>query len=137
MDGADAEECRKPGTDVVNILANRVIRLPLGYVPVVNRGQRVIDASKPIHQALDAERQFFESRPAYQGKAQYCGTPFLARKLNMVCATFSAHGRGINAMRLIDLDAPHPSDTSRHQGAYHLTASKVQCGAAIARWTTW
>jgi len=56
----------------------------LGYVPVVNRGQRDIDASKPIHQALDAERQFFETHPAYQGKSQYCGTPFLARKLNMI-----------------------------------------------------
>ena len=137
MDGTDVKGCRDAGTDVVDILAGRVIPLRLGYVPVVNRGQRDIDTSKPIHQALDAERQFFETHPAYQGKAQYCGTPFLARKLNMVCATFSAHGRGINAMRFIDLDAPHPSDTSRHQGAYHLTASKVQCGAAIARWTTW
>ena len=53
---------------------------------MVNRGQRDIDMSKPIQHALDAERTFFEIRPAYQGKAQYCGTPFLARKLNMVCA---------------------------------------------------
>jgi replication fork clamp-binding protein CrfC len=30
------------------------------------------------------ERHFFESHPAYQGKAQYCGAPFLARKLYMV-----------------------------------------------------
>ncbi|KAI0303287.1 Dynamin central region-domain-containing protein [Multifurca ochricompacta] len=72
------------GTDVVDILAGRVIPLRLGYVPVVNRGQRDIDTSKPIQQALEAERQFFESHPAYQGKAQYCGTPFLARKLNMI-----------------------------------------------------
>ncbi|KAH9170799.1 Dynamin central region-domain-containing protein [Lactarius sanguifluus] len=72
------------GTDVVDILAGRVIPLRLGYVPVVNRGQRDIDTSKPIQQALDAERHFFESHPAYQGKAQYCGTPFLARKLNMI-----------------------------------------------------
>ncbi|KAH9970364.1 Dynamin central region-domain-containing protein [Lactifluus volemus] len=72
------------GTDVVDILAGRVIPLRLGYVPVVNRGQRDIDTSKPIQQALENERQFFESHPAYQGKAQYCGTPFLARKLNMI-----------------------------------------------------
>ncbi|KAI0291433.1 Dynamin central region-domain-containing protein [Russula brevipes] len=72
------------GTDVVDILAGRVIPLRLGYVPVVNRGQRDIDTSKPIQQALEAERQFFESHPAYQGKSQYCGTPFLARKLNMI-----------------------------------------------------
>jgi vacuolar protein sorting-associated protein 1 len=86
--GADADEHRDAGTDVVDILAGRVIPLRLGYVPVVNRGQRDIDTSKPIQQALEAERQFFESHPAYQGKALYCGTPFLARKLNMVCTVF-------------------------------------------------
>jgi Dynamin central region len=89
VDDTDTEKNRDTGTDVVDILAGRVIPLRLGYVPVVNRGQRDIDTSKPIQQALDAERHFFESHPAYQGKAQYCGTPFLARKLNMVCTTFS------------------------------------------------
>lgn len=100
MSGANAAECRDSGTDVVDILAGRVIPLRLGYVPVVNRGQRDIDTSKPIQQALDAERNFFESHPAYQGKAQYCGTPFLARKLNMVCTTFSANDRSIITMHL-------------------------------------
>jgi len=77
---------RDQGTDVVDILAGRVIPLRLGYVPVVNRGQRDIDTSKSISAALDAERNFFEMHPSYKGKSQYCGTPFLARKLNMVCA---------------------------------------------------
>ncbi|PSR72641.1 hypothetical protein PHLCEN_2v11488 [Hermanssonia centrifuga] len=72
------------GTDVVDILAGRVIPLRLGYVPVVNRGQRDIDSNKPISAALDYEREFFENHPSYKGKAQYCGTPFLARKLNMI-----------------------------------------------------
>ncbi|KAL6307991.1 Dynamin central region-domain-containing protein [Sparassis latifolia] len=72
------------GTDVVDILAGRVIPLRLGYVPVVNRGQRDIDSNKPISAALDFEREFFENHPAYKGKAQYCGTPFLARKLNVI-----------------------------------------------------
>jgi replication fork clamp-binding protein CrfC len=72
------------GTDVVDILAGRVIPLRLGYVPVVNRGQRDIESNKAITAALENERQFFENHPAYKGKAQYCGTPFLARKLNMV-----------------------------------------------------
>ena len=72
------------GTDVVDILAGRVIPLRLGYVPVVNRGQRDIDSNKSIAAALQYEREFFENHPAYKGKAQYCGTPFLARKLNMV-----------------------------------------------------
>ncbi|KIK03826.1 hypothetical protein K443DRAFT_676483 [Laccaria amethystina LaAM-08-1] len=72
------------GTDVVEILAGRIIPLRLGYVPVVNRGQRDIETNKPISAALDNEREFFENHPSYKGKAQFCGTPFLARKLNMI-----------------------------------------------------
>ncbi|KAI7818033.1 vacuolar sorting protein 1 [Gamsiella multidivaricata] len=72
------------GTDVVDILAGRIIPLRLGYVPVVNRGQRDIDTKKPISRSLDAERAFFENHAAYKSKAQYCGTPYLARKLNMI-----------------------------------------------------
>ncbi|KAI8337973.1 Dynamin central region-domain-containing protein [Chlamydoabsidia padenii] len=72
------------GTDVIDILAGRVIPLRLGYVPVVNRGQRDIDTKKSIGKALAAEKDFFEHHPSYQGKAQYCGTPFLARKLNTI-----------------------------------------------------
>lgn len=75
---------RDKGTDVVDILAGRIIPLRLGYVPVVNRGQRDIESAKPITQALEHEREFFENHPSYKGKAQFCGTPFLARKLNMV-----------------------------------------------------
>lgn len=77
---------RDKGTDVVDILAGRIIPLRLGYVPVVNRGQRDIEIGKPISEALDYERDFFENHPSYKGKAQFCGTPFLARKLNLVCS---------------------------------------------------
>lgn len=89
-----------PGTDVVDILAGRVIPLRLGnlffyffiqvadywlgYVPVVNRGQKEIENKKKINAALEKEKTFFEEHSAYSSKAQYCGTPFLARKLNMV-----------------------------------------------------
>lgn len=72
------------GTDVVDILAGRIIPLRLGYVPVVNRGQKDLDSRKSIRNALEAEREFFENHPAYSSKAQYCGTPFLARKLHMI-----------------------------------------------------
>ena len=75
---------RDVGTDVVDILAGRIIPLRLGYVPVVNRGQRDIEQGKAITAALEHEREFFDNHPSYKGKAQYCGTPFLARKLNMV-----------------------------------------------------
>ncbi|KAJ3220887.1 vacuolar protein sorting-associated protein 1 [Chytriomyces hyalinus] len=73
-----------PGTDVVDILANRTIPLRLGYVPVVNRGQRDIDNNKKISAALEAERNFFQNHSSYASKAQFCGTPFLARKLNLI-----------------------------------------------------
>ncbi|OLY82069.1 Vacuolar protein sorting-associated protein 1 [Smittium mucronatum] len=72
------------GTDVIDILAGRVIPLKLGYVPVVNRGQKDIDNNKSISKALEYEKQFFLNHPAYSNKAQYCGTPFLSRKLSMI-----------------------------------------------------
>ncbi|KAI7880837.1 hypothetical protein K492DRAFT_207238 [Lichtheimia hyalospora FSU 10163] len=72
------------GTDVIDILAGRMIPLRLGYVPVINRGQRDIESNKSISKALQSEREFFENHPSYRSKAQYCGTPFLARKLNMI-----------------------------------------------------
>ena len=78
---------RDKGTDVVDILAGRIIPLRLGYVPVVNRGQRDIENGKPISSALENERDFFENHPSYRSKATFCGTPFLARKLNMVSIT--------------------------------------------------
>ncbi|KAJ5754342.1 Vacuolar protein sorting-associated protein 1 [Penicillium manginii] len=72
------------GTDVVDILAGRIIPLRLGYVPVVNRGQRDIENKKPIAYALENEKNFFENHKAYRNKASYCGTPYLARKLNLI-----------------------------------------------------
>ena len=72
------------GTDVVDILAGRIIPLRLGYVPVVNRGQRDIESKKAISHALENEKNFFESHKAYRNKASYCGTPYLARKLNLL-----------------------------------------------------
>ncbi|KAL1744179.1 Dynamin central region-domain-containing protein [Schizophyllum fasciatum] len=70
------------GTDVRDILAGRIIPLRLGYIPVVNRGQRDIETGKAIQAALEYEREYFASHPAYAGKEAYCGTPYLARKLN-------------------------------------------------------
>ncbi|KAM0260700.1 hypothetical protein ACHAQJ_002616 [Trichoderma viride] len=72
------------GTDVIDILSNRIIPLRLGYVPVVNRGQRDIDNKKAIGVALEAEKNFFENHTAYRNKSSYCGTPYLARKLNLI-----------------------------------------------------
>lgn len=70
------------GTDVVDILAGRVIPLRFGYIPVINRGQRDIESKKTIRDALRDEAQFFENHPSYKAKSQFCGTPYLAKKLN-------------------------------------------------------
>ena len=96
----------------MDILAGRIIPLRLGYVPVVNRGQRDIDSKKSISAALDYEREFFENHPSYKGKAQYCGTPFLARKLNMVWT--AVFGDWVSNITLVFLDshAPHPRNSS-------------------------
>ncbi|KAL9018421.1 MAG: hypothetical protein Q9185_004264 [Variospora sp. 1 TL-2023] len=72
------------GTDVVDILAGRIIPLRLGYVPVVNRGQKDIENRKAISSALENEKSFFENHKAYRNKSSYCGTPYLARKLNLI-----------------------------------------------------
>lgn len=70
------------GTDVIDILAGRVIPLRFGYVPVINRGQKDIESKKTIRDALKDELNFFEGHPSYKAKAHYCGTPYLAKKLN-------------------------------------------------------
>ncbi|KAG8932943.1 vacuolar protein sorting-associated protein 1 [Tulasnella sp. 419] len=72
------------GTNVIDILAGRIIPLRMGYVPVVNRGQRDIEQSKAISAALEHEREFFANHSAYSSKAAYCGTPYLAKRLNVI-----------------------------------------------------
>lgn len=72
------------GTDVIDILAGRVIPLRYGYIPVINRGQKDIEKKKTIRSALQDEKEFFESHSSYSSKAQYCGTPYLAKKLNSI-----------------------------------------------------
>ena len=46
--------------------------------------KRTLREKKSIKLALEAEKEFFDSHQAYASKAQYCGTPYLARKLNMI-----------------------------------------------------
>ncbi|KAG0290559.1 vacuolar protein sorting-associated protein 1 [Linnemannia gamsii] len=68
-------------TDVVDILSGRVIPLRLGYIPVINLSQRDIERGKSISLSLHAELSFFENHDAYKAMAQYCGIPYLSRKL--------------------------------------------------------
>ncbi|AMD18901.1 HBL001Wp [Eremothecium sinecaudum] len=72
------------GTDVVDILSGRIIPLRYGYVPVINRGQRDIESKKTIREALNDEKKYFANHPSYSSNANYCGTPYLAKKLNSI-----------------------------------------------------
>ncbi|CAG9823695.1 unnamed protein product, partial [Phaedon cochleariae] len=70
------------GTDCRNILENKLLPLRRGYVGVINRSQRDIDTQKDIKLAIEAERKFFISHPAYRHIADKLGTPYLQETLN-------------------------------------------------------
>jgi len=118
------------GTDVVDILAGRIIPLRLGYVPVVNRGQRDIENKKTINSALENEKNFFENHKAYRNKASYCGTPYLARKLNLVCHIVGALDGAV--LTLLDPHDAHKEYPTRYQSAHLLILTKILRGAKPA-----
>lgn len=68
------------GTDAYGILTNRLIPLRLGYVGVINRGQRDIDSRKNMQQQWRDEETFL--RQNYPDIAGRNGTRFLREKLN-------------------------------------------------------
>ena len=70
------------GTDARDILDNKQIPLLRGYIGVVNRSQKDIDNSKQIQEALDDEKKFFLSHPAYRSMADRQGTSYLQKALN-------------------------------------------------------
>ncbi|XP_022136675.1 dynamin-related protein 3A-like [Momordica charantia] len=72
------------GTDARNLLSGKVIPLRLGYFGVVNRSQEDISHNRSIKDALIAEEKFFHSHPVYDGLADRCGVPQLAKKLNQI-----------------------------------------------------
>ncbi|KAI4318454.1 hypothetical protein MLD38_032155 [Melastoma candidum] len=72
------------GTDARNLLLGKVIPLRLGYIGVVNRSQEDILLNRSIKDALIEEEKFFRSRPVYNGIADRCGVPQLAKKLNQI-----------------------------------------------------
>lgn len=120
------------GTDVVDILAGRIIPLRLGYVPVVNRGQRDIENKKAISYALEHERQFFENHKAYRNKAAYCGTPYLARKLNLV-GVFISELCKVQQLTTTDSYDAYQADASRYQGTHRVFAAEISSRTRIAR----
>ena len=74
-----------PGTDISEILLNQVIPLRRGYVAVVNRGQKDIQADISTRDGLKKEDHFFRNHPVYSRDRNLlakCGTPKLAKSLN-------------------------------------------------------
>lgn len=125
------------GTDVVDILAGRIIPLRLGYVPVVNRGQRDIENKKAISFALENEKNFFENHKAYRNKSSYCGTPYLARKLNLVRQLrqpLSCEG----SANMLDPNDAHQKHTAGYQSSNIIISSEIHRGARSAwRFYAW
>lgn len=72
------------GTDVVDVLAGRVLSLKLGFIPVVNRGQKDVKQKKSISDAVVDEQRFFETHRAYRRNKAYCGTAYLRTKLTSI-----------------------------------------------------
>lgn len=70
------------GTDARDILENKVLPLPRGYVGVVNRSQADIKNKKHISAALEYERNFFMENENYRHIADRMGIPYLQRMLN-------------------------------------------------------
>ncbi|XP_077391666.1 dynamin 3a isoform X2 [Festucalex cinctus] len=70
------------GTDAREILENRLLPLRRGYIGLVNRSQKDIDGKKDIKTALQAEKKFFLSHPAYRHMCDKMGTPYLQKSLN-------------------------------------------------------
>lgn len=71
-------------TDVIDILAGKLVSLKLGFIPVVNRGQKEIKSGKPISDALKDEEKFFITHSAYKKNSSYCGTEYLRTKLTSI-----------------------------------------------------
>jgi replication fork clamp-binding protein CrfC len=70
------------GTDVRDVLLNKVYPLKLGFIGVVNRSQLDILAKKEMFAARHAEAKFFATNPEYRDIAANCGTAFLSTALN-------------------------------------------------------
>ena len=68
------------GTDAYDILSNKLIPLRLGYVGVINRGQKDIDTRKSMQLQWQDEDAFL--RRHYASIADVNGTRYLREKLN-------------------------------------------------------
>lgn len=73
-----------PGTDVVEILTNKLIPLKRGYIAVVNRGQKNVQKKISVREGLRLEENFFQKSNCYNDPEvkALCGIKNLSRILN-------------------------------------------------------
>ncbi|KAJ9159210.1 hypothetical protein P3X46_024731 [Hevea brasiliensis] len=116
------------GTDARNLLLGKVIPLRLGYVGVVNRSQEDIMLNRSIKDALAAEEKFFRSRPVYNGLADRCGIPQLAKKLNQVLVQ---HIKAILPGLKARISSALVSVAKEHASYGEITESKAGQGALL------
>ncbi|KAL4614969.1 hypothetical protein ACB092_07G090900 [Castanea dentata] len=116
------------GTDARNLLLGKVIPLRLGYVGVVNRSQEDIMLNRSIKDALVAEEKFFRSRPVYNGLADRCGVPQLAKKLNQILVQ---HIKAILPGLKSRISSALVSVAKEHASYGEITESKAGQGALL------
>ncbi|KAF8044138.1 hypothetical protein BT93_A2198 [Corymbia citriodora subsp. variegata] len=116
------------GTDARNLLLGKVIPLRLGYVGVVNRSQEDIMLNRSIKDALVAEENFFRSRPVYNGLADRCGVPQLAKKLNQILVQ---HIKAVLPGLKSRISTALVSVAKEHASYGELTESKAGQGALL------
>ncbi|WCJ18222.1 dynamin related protein [Euphorbia peplus] len=116
------------GTDARNLLLGKVIPLRLGYVGVVNRSQEDITLNRSIKEALAAEEKFFRSRPVYNGLADRCGVPQLAKKLNQILVQ---HIKQILPGLKSRISSQLVAAAKKHASFGEITESKAGQGALL------
>ncbi|KAK8698808.1 hypothetical protein V6N13_114915 [Hibiscus sabdariffa] len=116
------------GTDARNLLLGKVIPLRLGYIGVVNRSQEDILMNRSIKDALVAEEKFFRSRPVYNGLADRCGVPQLAKKLNQILVQ---HIKAILPGLKSRISSALVSLAKEHASYGEITESKAGQGALL------
>ncbi|KAL3724011.1 hypothetical protein ACJRO7_036089 [Eucalyptus globulus] len=116
------------GTDARNLLLGKVIPLRLGYVGVVNRSQEDIMLNRSIKDALVAEEKFFRGRPVYNGLADRCGVPQLAKKLNQILVQ---HIKAVLPGLKSRISTALVSVAKEHASYGELTESKAGQGALL------
>ena len=73
------------GTNAKKTLMGHEVPLKLGYVAMKNRSQQDISNKMKVKEALQKEKQFFESHPVYKSMPPgYLGTETLVEKLTVI-----------------------------------------------------